>query len=119
MLWMSLLEFSETWKLTEDQMRREFASGRLIPHGKRESYGWSDVRIYYPQLVKWVRAKSKMPHETRLKVDAAGGLERVDQFRRDQISKCLPHPLTNEVTLPDGTTLVMIYEKGTKEERRD
>ena len=101
---MSALEFHRMWKLTEREINREFYSGRLQVHGKRTADGgYEDLRISLPSLRAWLAREAEMPPRVRRKIREAGGAERVDRFRREQMDLCEIDPFAGTVTLPDGT----------------
>jgi hypothetical protein len=99
-------DFLNTWGLTPEELRRECAAGRLVAHGKQTEPGhFVEVRFYFPAMRDWIARKRKMPQAVRTKVEAAGGLDRLEQFRMDQIRRCRFDILANTMTLPDGEVL--------------
>ena len=103
---MSLSTVLSTWGLSEEELRRELSSGRLAVHGVPTADGGYDgLRCYLPSLLRWIARKRLMPPRVRAKIHQAGGLERLDQFRREQIDLCYINFVNNTVTLPDGSVM--------------
>ncbi len=99
-------EFLNTWGLSPEELRREGISGRLVAHRKGTEPPLLDhARFTLPAMRDWIARKRKMPPAVRTKVEAAGGLDRLEQFRMDQIRRCQFDILANTMTLPDGEVL--------------
>ena len=95
-----------TWGLTEEELRREFLSNRLVAHGRETAGGYVEQVIFFlPSLLRWVARKRLMPAQVRAKVEAAGGLDRLDRWRREQINLCRIDISADTMTLPDGTVM--------------
>jgi hypothetical protein len=111
---MDALTVMSTWGLSEEELRREFFSGRLVAHGhRRADGGYEDLCFFLPSLLRWIGRKRFMPKPVRTKVEIAGGFERLDQFRREQINLCQLDLLHNTITLPDGSVMRDIMVKET------
>jgi hypothetical protein len=103
---MGVGEFLNTWGLTREELRREGMSGRLVAHRKDTELPLIEhARFSLPAMRDWIARKRKMPPAVRAKVEAAGGLDRLEQFRMDQIRRCQFDILANTMTLPDGEVL--------------
>jgi hypothetical protein len=99
-------ELPAMWGLSEKELEIEMRSGRLVIKGKPEpGGGYSNLQAYLPDLRNWVARKREMPARVRAKVEAAGGLDRVEQWRVEQFNLCEIDLEANRLKLPDGTIL--------------
>jgi hypothetical protein len=103
---MTVSDFVNVWGLTPEEIKREGAAGRLQMVGRKVGpMSWVDCCFMYPAIRKWLARKYKMPARIRAKVEAAGGLDRLQRFVRDQLDLCTFDLEENTMTLPDGEVL--------------
>lgn len=101
--------FRAMWGLTADELARELNARRLI--------AGQGMRLYLPDMRRWVARKRLLPSAIRAKVEAVGGLDRVERFEVEQKQLCQLEIDSDfqgaTMTMPDGAVLRDIYFRRT------
>jgi hypothetical protein len=110
-------EFRAIFDLTLNEQQNEYAAKRLTLHGIPDADGiWRKVTIRERSAKAWVRRKD-LPGAVRAKVEAAGGLQALEAWRKTWFERSVIDFENSTITFADGTVFTDVQVRKSDIER--